>query len=161
MISKFVLLFSLVLLICATPLIAQQSSPPGTSPFTQTNNSTAQTEQAPKGPRQPATIGNTNRPPVTVDPFANLSPEERRAKMEEWRQKRGLTNAGPARLVSPQERRAKLESRLAELRQKKADGSITPAEERQLQSLEQFTRLRSVSPVGTNTAAEKPVEPPK
>lgn len=146
---------------CATPLMAQQSAPTGTSPSTQTNNSTAQAEQAPKGPRQPGTIGNTNRPPVTVDPYANLSPEERRAKMEEWRQKRGLTNGMPSRIVSLQERRAKLESQLAELRKKKADGSITPAEERQLQSLEQFTRLRSGFPAGTNSAAEKPVVAPK
>lgn len=74
-----------------------------------------------------------------------LSPEERQAKLKEWRENRG--DRPLLRDLSPQEREAKrkelqqrFEKHHAELLKKKADGSVTPQEERRLQRMEELAK---------------------
>jgi ribosomal protein L29 len=107
-----------------------------------------------------------------AEQLKNLTPEERRAKLQEWRGKHGaqrpeafeklreeLKNMSPeerqARIkelrdkhaagtapeqfkgLAPEERRAKIKEKLAELRRKQADGTITPHEEELLKRAEE------------------------
>jgi len=75
----------------------------------------------------------------------NLSSEERQAKLKEWRENRGDR---PLRQgFSPQEREAKrkelrqrFEKHHAELLKKKADGTLTPQEEKRLQRMEELAK---------------------
>ena len=84
-----------------------------------------------------SSAGLTNR----TDGFKNLSPEERRAKMEEMRKaKGGRHSLLGTNSLSPEQRRERLNTRLEQLRQKKAEGSLDPAEQKQLDRLEQFNQ---------------------
>ncbi len=84
----------------------------------------------------------------------NLSPEEREAKMKEWRK----TNGGPSRAemdrrrdqlrnMTPEERAAKrkeikgrLERRIAELKARQNEGGLTAQETRELERREQILK---------------------
>lgn len=86
--------------------------------------------------------------------FKNLTPEERAAKIKEWREK----NGGPVgealqkkreelKNLTPEEREAKrkefrerFDKQVGELRQKKADGTITAEESKRLERMEQIIR---------------------
>lgn len=90
----------------------------------------------------------------TREDFKNLSPEERAARLKEWREKTG----GPAgealqkkreelKNLTPEEREAKrkefrdrFDKQLAELRKKKADGTITAEESKSLERMEQISK---------------------
>lgn len=147
-------LSTLAILATAGTLIAQPTAPPAAPSSLQTSNP----------PTPPEILSRTNLVPGRFVEMNNLSPEERRAKIQELRHRRGMTNVVPNPVVGPNERRAKIEARLAELRRKKADGRITPVEERQLHGLETFSqRLHppATVPQATNSVHEKPAETPK
>ena len=80
------------------------------------------------------------------DEIKGLPPAERDAKMKEWRAKnRGALPA--LRDLPPEERQAKrqeikarMQKRLEEFRKKKADGTITEQESRQLERMEEMTK---------------------
>ena len=110
--------------------------------------------------------------------WQKLSPEERDAKIKEWRR----TNSGPARTewekrreqfknMSPEEREAKraelkvrLEKRIAELRSKQTNATITPPELRELERREQvlskFQQAGPGAPSIERPAAREPAAPP-
>jgi hypothetical protein len=83
-----------------------------------------------------------------------LSPEERESKLREWRKTNGLTSRGDSdklreqlKKMSPEERVAKrkeikgrLEKRIAELRDRQANGSMTAQEGRELERREQILK---------------------
>ncbi len=157
--SLILYLFGLTVMAGSSTSNAQPTAPPPAPPV-------VQSAQAPTNPpAPPGSLGRTNSVFGHFEDMNNLSPEERRAKMQELRQRRGLTNAAPNRIVSPEERRAKLEARLAELRAKKANGTLTSVEERQLEGLERFSQHRQPGlptlPQATNSANQKPAETPK
>ena len=77
------------------------------------------------------------------DELQKLSPEERAAKIKEEREKR----AAVRQALTPQEREAKrkeirdrMDKQLGELRKKKADGTLTPQEEKHLGRLEEVSK---------------------
>jgi hypothetical protein len=86
-----------------------------------------QTNQAP---------GATNSQPARP-PFNSLTPEERAARIQELRTMHGFTNAPVG--LSPAERQARIKKRIEELHRKKAEGTLTPAESKQLEILERST----------------------
>jgi hypothetical protein len=86
----------------------------------QTNQSTARTNS-----------------PTAYQPFNTLTPEQRAARIQELRRLHGLTN-GPVSLT-PDERRARIKKRIEELNRKKAEGTLTPGESKQLEILERST----------------------
>jgi hypothetical protein len=109
-----------------------------------------------------------------TEEWSKLSPEEREARMKEWRK----TNSVPSReerekrreqfqKMTPEERDAKrkeikgrLEKRIAELRRKQADATITAPESRELNRSEQILKrfeqnLRPPSSGARTNAVEK------
>lgn len=86
--------------------------------------------------------------------FKKLTPEERAARIRQWREK----NGGPVgealqkkreelKNLTPEEREAKrkefrerFDKQVGELRKKKADGTITPEESKRLDRMEQIIR---------------------
>lgn len=98
--------------------------------------------------------------------WRNLSPEARKARMAEWRE-RWSTNRPNYRNLSPEEREAKrqelrerLEQQLRELRQKKADGTLTPAEQRHLDRMEEISKRFEQGSQGTGPRPA-PIGPPR
>ena len=104
--------------------------------------------------------------------WKKLSPEEREARMKEWRK----TNAAPSREerekareqfknMTPDEREAKrkelqerLEKRIAELRARQTNATITPQESRELERREQILkRFEQNSPGAPRLEGPKPV----
>jgi hypothetical protein len=95
--------------------------------------------------------------------WKKLSPEEREAKMNEWRK----TNAGPSRAemekrreqlknMTPEERAAKrkeikerLEKRIAELKAKQTNGELATQEARELERREQILKRFEQEDSGT------------
>jgi len=93
----------------------------------------------------------------------NVPSDEARKRAEALRAKGGMV-----RPMSPEERRAKLQTRLDDLRRKKAQGTITPIEEKQLENMENFSKRlanqESLAHATTNAVPGKapaPPEPPK
>ena len=66
-----------------------------------------------------------------------LTPEQRTAMIQELQRTHGFTNA-PVRMTV-EERRARMQKRIAELDRKRAEGTLTPVERRQLELLERST----------------------
>jgi hypothetical protein len=108
-----------------------------------------------------AADGSTNRVAETVpdelrEKLKSMTPEERRAAIKEWREKHPDAAARQSKILkrregvkepTPEEREAKrkeareyTEKRVAELQKKKADGTITEQESRQLERLELFLK---------------------
>lgn len=87
------------------------------------------------------------------DELMKLSPAERQAKIEEIRKSRpsGATVDEKAR----EQRRAALQKKLAELRAKKAEGKLTPQDEKRLEQLEKADLIMKAHPP-TDKSAEKP-----
>jgi hypothetical protein len=92
-----------------------------------------------------------------------LSPDERQAKIREWREKEGL--GGTNKVFSAEEREARrkqmrerMQKQLASLRQKKADGKLTPEERRKLDRMEELSRRfeKSAPHPNSNPAPDKP-----
>src|SRR2546422_743259 len=94
-------LFGLTLLSALNTLTAQPASPPSVP-------APAQAALPSTNPPAPGTLARTNSIYGHFEDMNNLTPEERRAKMQELRQRHGITNPVPNRLVSPEERRAKI-----------------------------------------------------
>jgi len=72
-----------------------------------------------------------------VEQLRNLTPEQRRQKMEEFRARHaaaGTNSAVPA--LTQQERIARVKTLIEQMRRKNAAGSLTPAQQRQLTNLE-------------------------
>jgi translation initiation factor 3 subunit A len=80
----------------------------------------------------------------TREELKKLPPEERAAKIKELREKRAaerpeLKNLTPEeREAKRKEMKARMEQRLADLRKKKVDGTITPQEEKRLERMEEM-----------------------
>src|SRR6266446_5117638 len=81
--------------------------------------------------------------PELREKLKNLPPEERAAKIKEFREKR----VAARQALTPQEREAKrkeirerMDKQLGELRKKKADGTLTPQEEKRLGRLEEVSK---------------------
>ncbi|MEW6160690.1 MAG: hypothetical protein AB1813_24940 [Verrucomicrobiota bacterium] len=94
--------------------------------------------------------------------FKNLTPAERRAKIQEIRDRRRqaqerLRKQTPEQLEArKKEREQRLESRLAELRKKKADGTLTPQEKSPLAALEHWKATRQLPATQQNGANPAP-----
>ncbi len=94
--------------------------------------------------------------------WRNLSPEEREARLKVWRE-RWSTNRPNLKAMSPEEReakrqemRARFDKRFQELRQKKADGTLTVEEQRRLDRMEEiFKRFKQSNP----GAESRPLSP--
>lgn len=84
--------------------------------------------------------------------FRSLPPEERAARMRELRESMRKDQGG-FRLLTPDQREAKrgemqkrIETQIGELRARKADGSITEAERRRLERMEQMSERLAKGP---------------
>jgi hypothetical protein len=119
--------------------------------------------------------------PEQREKFQNLSPEEREAKIKEFREKHagdaanfekrrddaikdlGL-NPDELKKLPESERRAKIkeaaEKKLVELQKKKTDGSITDAEKETLQRLEQRKKFMEDHPNGFKRPGKPGAEKP-
>lgn len=101
-------------------------------------------------------------PPVNAEmqkrreEWQKLTPEERRVKMQELRNQR--TNA-PAQNQVREERRVAFQKQLAELRAKKADGSITPPETARLEQLERAEKFMQERPAPAQPAPAPAAQP--
>jgi hypothetical protein len=71
--------------------------------------------------------------------FKNLSPEERRTKWREEREKREAWTP-EQREAKRKELRERFEKRLADLKKKKTDGTLTEQEAKQLEQMEQMKK---------------------
>jgi hypothetical protein len=91
-------------------------------------------------------------PPLTAEDLRKLTPEERQAKIMEWRE-RNAPKFSPEELAK---RRLQINDRLArqvsELQKKKANGSIKDDERRRLERLEELSARMKQRPVETGTA---------
>ncbi|MEK7708048.1 MAG: hypothetical protein AAB380_08650 [Verrucomicrobiota bacterium] len=93
------------------------------------------------GAANPLRAEPTNAPAVSLDreklheQLKNMTPEERRAKIEALRKERAAATK-PAPGVAAEQRRAQLQKKLEDLRRKKTDGSITPQEQSLLDRME-------------------------
>jgi hypothetical protein len=98
-----------------------------------------------------------------------LPPEERQARMREWREKQGLGRPGFRTIDTDQaktkrkELKKRIDQQLTELRQKKADGTITEQESKRLERMELMgKRLEERNGSGDATGAlPPPAVPPK
>jgi hypothetical protein len=92
----------------------------------------------------------------TPEEWQKMTPEERQAKMKEMREK--AANMTPEQREAQRKMfRERMEKRLEELKKKKADGSITEQETKQMEMLEK--RLQQWDTRGKEgTAPAKPVE---
>ena len=99
----------------------------------------------------------TNQPSAATnhhnlrEDFKNLTPEQRRAKIQELRQMHGVSTNLPVSLTL-EERRARIKKRIEELEQKKKLGTITPLERRQLELMQPATNrpvplLKQAAPI--------------
>lgn len=86
-----------------------------------------------------------------------LSPEQRRERIRALRQERAAP--APAQPASDEHRRILLERKINELRQKKADGSISPPEQAMLERLERALARRHAIRA-TNAPPQTGVEGP-
>ena len=84
--------------------------------------------------------------------FRSLPPEERAARMRELRQSLGQERGG-FRLLTPEQREAKrgelkkrVDTQIGNLRAKKTDGTITEAEKRRLERMEQMSERLAKGP---------------
>ena len=84
--------------------------------------------------------------------FRSLPPEERAARMRELRQSLGRERDG-FRLLTPEQREAKraemkkrVDTQIEDLRAKKTDGTITEAEKRRLERMEQMSERLAKGP---------------
>jgi hypothetical protein len=84
-----------------------------------------------------------------------LPPEERRAKLEQLRKSRPA--ASPVDENAREKRRADLEKKLAELRTRKAEGKLSPEDEKRLEHLERAEKIMQANPPPAKPA-EKPAE---
>ena len=87
-----------------------------------------------------------------------LSPEERQARLKEWRGK-----------MTPEQREAqrktwreRMEKKIEELKKKKTDATITPQEEKQLERVQDMLKRweQGGGPSGPGTPPAKPAEKP-
>jgi len=110
--------------------------------------------------------------------WQKLTPEEREAKLKEWRK----TNGSPARAeldkrreqfknMTPEEREAKraeikarLEKRIAELREKQTNATLSPSEQHELmrreQVLKRFQQQGAQGPSVQRPVPREPAAPP-
>ena len=117
-----------------------------------TNNATGSETKAPVTVRTNfhAAPPNVPPPPLLPESFQavrKMTPEQRQAETQRLREihAAGATNSSPALKATLQQHHDAIERRLAELRLKKADGTITPAEQAQLDHWE--TALRQHNPM--------------
>jgi hypothetical protein len=94
-----------------------------------------------------------------LEQLRNLTPEERRAKIQEFRARHAAagTNAGALGQTQP-EHIARVKAMAEDLRQKKAAGSITSAQEHQLSNLE--TILKRLEEQNNRTSSSSPTNSP-
>ena len=82
--------------------------------------------------------------------WKDLTPEQRRAKMLEWRAMRGGEQAQAItpdnRDVYRQQIRERLQKQLQELNAKKAQGALTPEEQKRLENLGQVSKYFNAAP---------------
>lgn len=81
----------------------------------------------------------TNQPPSESagEQLKNMPPQERRAKIKGLREKHHTQTNAPSVSLTPEQRRAKMKAKVDELQAKKAAGTIKPAEEKELQNLQE------------------------
>lgn len=90
-----------------------------------------------------------------------LPPEQRRAKLEELRQQRA--KAAPSDREVAEQRRAKIRERLEVLRAKKAEGKLSEQEEKLLERMERANKLMEEHPLPpkpVEKAADQPADKP-
>ena len=97
--------------------------------------------------------------------FKNLSPEERRARMKECREKRDAMTP-EQREAMREEFRERFDKRLADLQKKKADGTLSEQQARELERMEQMKKRfqqfgRPGGPPLKRPNGEKPSAPQK
>src|SRR5882724_4215931 len=72
-----------------------------------------------------------------VEQLRNLTPEQRRQKIEEFRARHAATGTNSAALApTQQERIDRVKSLIEQMHRKNAAGSLTPAQQRQLTNME-------------------------
>jgi len=89
-----------------------------------------------------------------------MSPEERQAKLAELRKNRPASPPVDEKVL--EQRRAALLKKLAELRAQKAEGKLSPEDEKRLVELERAEKIMQAHPLPKKPeekAAEKPAEP--
>ena len=104
--------------------------------------------------------------PDTVDreklrqELQNLPPEERRKKLQELRQQR-QQQTPEQREAQRKQMRARMDKRLADLEKKKADGTLTEDETKQLERLEQMKKRQDQGgPQGAQPRRRPPGDKP-
>ena len=110
-------------------------------------------------------ISLTNQPPAQLnsqqlrDELSKMTPEQRRARLQELRKQHGTFEAGTitnqngaAFQFSPDQRRAKIKEKIAELQAKKANNTISETEDKQLERLKVMEQ-RMDQPGKPNTPA--------
>ena len=112
------------------------------------SNTFVRAADEPTPPKKPAAVDREK----LREELKNLSPEERQAKLKELREKQ--------QKLTPEEREAqrkqireRMEKRLADLHKKKADGTLTEQETKQLERLEQMKKRQEQG--GTPGAAPR------
>lgn len=162
-----------VLLTLAMPLLAvaaEELQPPGGRPERDAlrervkNLSPEERQKAIKEFRERNGLGRTNQSEWEKkrEEFKSLPPEERAARMRELRESLAKDRGG-FRMLTPEQREAKrgeikrrVDNHIEGLRAKKADGTITEAERRRLERMEQMSKrlAKSVRP-------GRPLPPPR
>jgi hypothetical protein len=96
--------------------------------------------------------------------WRNLSPDEREAKLKEWRKRRGSGHpdfrnlSAEEREAWHQEMRSRFEQQLKELRRKKAEGQLNSEEQRQLKRMEEISVRFSKTGAGNGSTAAPPAK---
>ena len=113
--------------------------------------------RAADAPANPA--GDDKKP--TREELQKMTPEERQARMKEWRDKQPK--------LTPEQREAqrkvwreRMEKKLEDLKKKKADGTLTPQEEKQLERMQELLKRweQGSDPGVPGTPPAKPADKP-
>jgi hypothetical protein len=111
----------------------------------------------------PLRADTTNVPTVSLDreklreQLKNMTPEERRTKIEALRKERAAAKQ-PAPGIAGEQRRAQLQKKLDDLRRKKTDGNITPQEQSLLDRMERSAKRAEVQRAKIQTDAKPSTE---
>jgi hypothetical protein len=162
-----------LLLTFTTPLVAmaaEELQPPGGRPDREALRERARNlppeerQKMIKEFRERNGLGRTNQSEWEKkrEEFRSLPPEERAARMRELRESMRKDQGG-FRLLTPEQREAKrgemksrVDTQIGELRAKKADGTITEAEQRRLERMEQMSERLAKGP-----RPGRPMPPPR
>ena len=115
------------------------------------------------GATLPLRADTTNVPAVSLDreklheQLKNMTPEERRAKIEALRKERAAATK-PAPGVAAEQRHAQLQKKLEDLRRKKTDGNITPQEQSLLDRMERSVKRAEEQRAQTQTDGKPSTE---